>query len=300
MSPLAALDDDELAAELRSLGSWLDFPSIAAVGAVAAVAAPTGATDPARIARLRLESTTRRRGWRLFGGRPARPLRRSFVLAIVAVIVVAAIAGAIGFGVPGIRIIFRGATPLPSITLAPSPAASPSTTTTPSPSPSPTAPGLLGSDLDLGIPTTLTEASTLSGWSVLLPTDPAVGPPDAVWYRDGRVTLLWKSRAALPDTTAAGVGLLMTEFRGTFDREFFQKIVGPDTVVTPASVGGSTGYWIAGEVHDFFYVDPTGEIVNDSRRVVGDTLIWTDGEITLRLESSLGKDEAIRIATSMR
>jgi hypothetical protein len=285
---LSALGDEELADELRSLAGWLEIP-------VVSLAADSA--DPARVARLRLEAGAgRSRGWpfRLSRG---RPFRRSLVLAIVALIVLVAIVGAIGFGVPGIRIIFRGATPIPSFT--PSPATQ-SPATSASPSPSPIVPGALGSDLDLGVLSTTTEAPALTGWPLLLPADPTVGPPDAVWYREGRINLLWKSRAGLPDTNAPGIGLLITEFRGTLNRDYFEKIVGPDTVVAPASVGGSTGYWIAGEVHDFFYLNPSGEIVNDSRRVVGDTLIWTHGVTTLRLEASLGEDAAIRIATSMR
>jgi hypothetical protein len=285
---LAALGDDELAGELRSLAGWLEVPFVSAAA---------DSADPAHVARLRLEAGAgRSRGWP-FRVRPGRPFRRSLVLAIVVLIVLVAIVGAIGFGVPGIRIIFLGATPIPSFAVSP---ATPSPAASASPSPSPIIPGALGSDLDLGVLTTTTQAPSLTGWPLLLPADPTIGPPDAVWYREGRINLLWKSRAGLPDTNAPGIGLLVTEFHGTFDRDYFEKIVGPDTVVVPASVGGTTGYWIAGAVHDFFYVNPSGGIVNDSRRVVGDTLIWTHGVTTFRLETSLGEDAAIRIAMSMR
>jgi hypothetical protein len=39
--------------------------------------------------------------------------------------------------------------------------------------------------------------------------------------------------------------------------------------------------------------------VSDSRRWVGDTLLWTDGGTTYRLETALGRDAAIRIAESL-
>ena len=286
--PLATLGDDELGAELRSLAAWLDGPT---------VGVPAGAVDPARRARLRIEAAGGRMGrrWWPLGGGSARPLRRSLVLAIVALVVLAAIVGAIGFGVPGIRIIFTGASPAPSASLAPS--------ATPTPAASavtPTPPGPPGSDLDLGFLTTPAEAPNLTDFGLLRPTDPAVGAPDTIWYREGRLTLIWTSRPGLPDTEAAGIGLLVTEFRGSVDREFFGKMVGSGTTLTPVTVNGSTGYWIAGAIHDFFYLDANGQVVNDGRRVVGDTLIWTRGAITFRLETSLGREAAIRIAETIR
>jgi len=67
-------------------------------------------------------------------------------------------------------------------------------------------------------------------------------------------------------------------------------------------VGESTGYWITGDPHEFVYVGPgpTGEPTFENRRLVGDTLAWSVGDVTYRLETSLGKDEAIRVAESMR
>jgi len=165
---------------------------------------------------------------------------------------------------------------------------------------SPTPPGPPGSDLDLGFLTTPAEAPNLTDFGLLRPTDPAVGVPDTIWYREGRLTLIWTSRPGLPDTEAAGIGLLLTEFRGSVDREFFGKMIGSGTTLTPVTVNGSTGYWISGALHEFFYLDPNGQVVNDGRRVVGDTLIWTRGAITFRLETSLGREAAIRIAETIR
>jgi hypothetical protein len=224
-------------------------------------------------------------------------LRRSLVLAIVALIVLAAIVGAIGLGVPGIRIIFTGGAGLPTPTPTGSgtaPSGSPGLTASPTPS------GPPGSGLDLGLLATPAEAFTLAGFPLLLPTDPAIGAPDATWYREGRLTLVWKSRPGLPDTQAGGIGLLVTEFRGRVDTALFQKTLGPNTRLTAVTVGGETGYWISGATHDFFYLDPNGEVIVDSRRVVGDTLVWTRSGLTFRLETSLGQDAAIRIAESIR
>jgi hypothetical protein len=282
--PVSDLGDEALGAELRSLGAWLDFGPV--------VVRTAAASDPARLARLRIQADRdrARRRWWPFGG-SARPVRRSLVLAIVALALLAAIVGAIGFGVPGIRIFFSGSTPPPSPSATASAAAS---TVAPTPS------GPLGADLDLGFLTTPSEAPTLTDFGLLRPTDPSVGPPDTIWSREGRLTLVWKSRPSLPATEEPGVGLLLTEFRGSVDKDFFGKMIGGGTTLTPVSVGGSTGYWIAGALHDFFYLDANGEVVIDGRRVVGDTLIWTRGSITFRLETSLGRDAAIRIAETIR
>jgi hypothetical protein len=286
-----AFDPDEqaLAAELRSLAIWIDFgPGVAAT-------APS--SDPAHLASLRIQAARdraarRRRNWRPFAGR-LPPVRRSLVLAIVAVALLAAIVGAIGFGVPGIRIFFTGATPTPSGAPTTAPTAIASTA-------APTPSGPLGADLDLGFLTTTAEAPTLTDFGVPRPTDPAVGPPDTIWSREGRLTLVWRSGPSMPPTQAPGIGLLLSEFRGSVDRDFFGKMIGTGTTLTPVNVGGSAGYWIAGALHDFFYLDANGRVVNDGRRVVGDPLIWTRGPITFRLETSAGQEAAIRIAESIR
>jgi hypothetical protein len=286
---LASMGDDELGSELRALGDWLANPMVPAAA---------GSPDPARRARFRIEAQTSRRrpSWWPFGDAGGRSLRRSFVLALIALIVLAAIAGAIGFGVPGIRIIFTGgATPSPEAT-----SLLPTASSTPTPTPSPTVPGPLGSGLDLGFMTTLTEAPNLAGFAVELPTDSSLGPPDTIWFREGRISLVWASRPDLPDTEVPGIGLLVTEFRGSVHEDLFQKMLGPDTTLTAVTVGGEGGWWIEGAPHEFVYLDPRGEIIFDTRRAVGDTLIWTGNGITFRMETSLGQAASIGLAETIR
>lgn len=283
--------DEALADELRALSGWLAAPAIGG--------AP-GSTDPARRARLRLEAGAGRRrpAWWPLGSFAGRPLRRSFVLAVIALVVLAALVGAIGFGVPGIRIFFVGPTPSPVGSASSVLPASPSPS--PSGSPSPSIPAPPGSNLDLGFATTPSEAPSLTGFGVLLPADPSVGPPDTMWYGDGRLTLVWRSRPDLPETQAAGVGLLVTELQGRLNEEFLGKMIPTGTTLTPVRIDGVSGWWISGAVHELLYLDDRGEMVSDSRRSVGDTLIWTRGDLTFRLETALGRDVAIRIAESIR
>ena len=66
------------------------------------------------------------------------------------------------------------------------------------------------------------------------------------------------------------------------------------------TVDGSQGWWISGAPHFFYYIDPEGNAVEDTHRQVGDTLIWSTGDVTYRLESSLGMEAAISLAESLR
>ena len=98
---LAAMDDAGLEGALRDLAPGLAYPSPI-----------SGPTDVAAIVRQRLVAQPpAREGAGLLGWLGRRPLRRSVLVAIAAILVLAAIAGAVGLGLPGIRINFGGPTP---------------------------------------------------------------------------------------------------------------------------------------------------------------------------------------------
>ncbi len=142
----------------------------------------------------------------------------------------------------------------------------------------------------------------LAGFTVVRPSDATVGPPDAAWLdatHNDQVSLVWAASDRLPETTVPGVGLVEMAFRGRLDEGWFKKLVSANTKIEPVEVNGNRGYWISGDPHFFFYEGPNG-IVEDTRRWVGDALIWSKGPITYRLESSLGRDETIALAESMR
>ncbi len=227
--------------------------------------------------------------------RGPRGVRRGLVLASVLLLVIAATAGAIGLGVPGIRILFG---PPPTATVPP-PTASPSPGGSPAASPAP------GDTIGLGelIPPAEVANRTapgVIGFALRRPTDSALGQPDATYVAGRRVTMAWAPGPDLPPTTSPGVGLLLTEFRGAVEPEFFTKIVGPDTRIERVEVDGVLGYWITGEIHIFFAVDERGNAIDESRRVVGDTLVWTNDGVTYRLEIAAGLERALEIAASLR
>jgi hypothetical protein len=277
--PEAAFDDAELELALRASSVSIAWPT----------ASPAGAPDMATRVRVRLvaSDTGTRPAARLGSWRVWRPARRGLVLALAALLVLAAIAGAIGLGLPGLRLTL-GEPPL-----TPPPSASPARSAPPGP---------LGSQLGLGDPVALADVERLTGRPVRLPTDPAIGTPDAVYvdrFRGNQVALVWAVSEALPATSEPGIGLILMRFDGLTDDGLFEKILGRGVTADPVSVGGDDGFWISGDPHFFFYRTADGTIVDDGRRWVGDTLIWTDGQITYRIESALGRERTIAIAEGL-
>ena len=157
-----ARDDRALEAALRSLAREIDWPVAEPLTADGTTAGP----DIATRVRARLVAGERRRAPRQlwFGG---RPVRRSFVLALAALLALAIVAGAVGLGLPGLRITFGE----PPASLLPS--ASP--TATGSATPTPTLPPIAGMRLNLGHQVTLDEVEAETGVPVQLPTDPRLG-----------------------------------------------------------------------------------------------------------------------------
>lgn len=275
--PFHAASDDALAAALHELATSIEFPTV-----------PRGLTGEDLATRTRrriVEAGIEPSGRPGLGSvlpRGHRSVRRSLVFALIALLVVAAVAAAVGFGLPRLRIIFGG------------PSAVPSTTSTT------TATGPPGGTLGLGTALTLVEAERLTGLDLRLPADPTIGPPDGVFLGPGgRVSLVWQTRAGLPETASAGVGLLVDAFHGTVGEGYYEKAVRSAAQLTPVRVSGEPGYWIEGPPHFFYFVDPSGNVIDDQHRVVGDTLVWTADGVTFRLESALGMDAAIRLAESL-
>lgn len=222
------------------------------------------------------------------GGR--RVARRSLLIAIVALLAIVVAAAAIGLGVPGIRIELRPlATPTPAqMTSAPAPSSS---TAVASPSPI-----TLGTppDAELGPTVSLDQARGGTGFGLLVPAAAGFGDPTEVHMTGSapftRVALLYPDRTTL------------TEFLGVIQPDAFQKVVGPGTTVEPIRIGAADGYWITGAPHDLVlsYLDPDGVSRFREVTVTGNVLIWQVGAVTIRLETPLGRDAAIAVATSLR
>jgi hypothetical protein len=156
----------------------------------------------------------------------------------------------------------------------------------------------------LGRRVTLEDASAQVQWAILLPADPALDEPDEV-YLDSRVpggvvSLLWNSRPGLPQASPVQAGLLLTEFAGSIsDRVTAYKLIDRGARVEVVRVGQMTGLWVSGRPHAVELLDVRGEFVEETLRLEGDVLLWTQGGLTLRIESALGRDASVAIADTI-
>jgi hypothetical protein len=172
------------------------------------------------------------------------------------------------------------------------------------PTPTPLPPGPLGTRLGLGNQTTLDNASGALKWHLLVPS--SLGRPDEVYLQlptlgppQGEVTLVYSGRPGIPTSAQTGVGVLVTEARGSVNADFFGKMLGPDATIEPVTVAGHQGYWISGAPHGFLLIDANGNVRDETFRLATNTLLIDDGGTIVRIEGDLTKAQALQIATSL-
>ena len=145
-------------------------------------------------------------------------------------------------------------------------------------------------DLGVGEKVSLEEARERVDFPVRVPTLPELKDPN-VYYAEplptGQVSFVYGSldKPQLLITQVAAVGAI-------------EKLVHEGTRIEPASIEGAQGVWIEGGRHVLFY---PGADRPEPLRLVGNTLVLerTDG-VTVRIEADISKEEALRIARSMR
>jgi hypothetical protein len=231
-------------------------------------------------------------------GLGARRPRLGWVIAAIVLILLLAA----GLAVPGLRTavlnwIRIGAvqiyqvqpSPTSTPTLMPARTSEPVTVVnTPMPQPSPTA---LLSIIDLSGETTLGDAESKAGFSILLPAYPSdLDQPDHVFLQDlggPEVILIWMERI---DPQKVRLAL----YEVPSDNIVLRKML-PKTIMKTV-VNGKPAVWIEGQ---YMLVAGSGNMVV-RRLVQGHTLIWTVGSITYRLESGLDLAGVVRIAESLQ
>ena len=198
------------------------------------------------------------------------------MLGILAAVLIAGVAAAIGIALGGLRILGSGEPPG-----------------------SPLPPELVA-ERGLGERVTLDRAiAKLDG--LLVPTDPALGDPDYVYYDAGTdaVALAWTARPGLPADPESGLGVVVTQFRADMGPQTFEKLLLEGAVVEQLVVGATTGYWVEGGQHLFYFRDADGNVVDATIRLVGTTLMWERDGYTVRIEGAPDVETAKRIAESM-
>lgn len=288
--PRTAAGLDAALGELGMLVDWPPTPDLAArVTERLGAARPTAvSSEPARVA-----------------GRPIkRSLPRALLLAAAIALLLAGAVLGVRFGLDLLSIEFGPPPPSASPHAgAPSPSVSEGASVgSPGVSVSPGSP--TGTGLGLGRPATLEAASAGAGFPVLVPAE--LGPPDAVYQGDaarrGQIAFVYAPRDDLPASELLeGAGLLVTQARGRADEGLVSKIVDSGRGdVERVVVGGDEGYWFHGAPHWFWYVRPDGSIIEESRRFVGDTLVWQRGDVLYRIEGELELEQALALAASMQ
>ncbi|MDQ4107892.1 MAG: hypothetical protein M3138_03675 [Actinomycetota bacterium] len=150
-----------------------------------------------------------------------------------------------------------------------------------------------------GEPVTLEEAGALLGREIAVPG--RLGRPDRIWADEvltdagevERVTMAWRARPDLPEISGTRFGAVLMVFEGDADQA--SKILHEDTgMLEVETVDGVDYYWTTG-THLLELLTGEGVVYV---RVEGNVLLWRDGAHTMRLETSLPKADALRIASS--
>lgn len=157
-------------------------------------------------------------------------------------------------------------------------------------------------ELELGVQVSLEEATEMTSFPLLLPVGAEVGEPDGVYFSDfppgGAVHLVWESDRSLPAAGETGVGLLYSQFEPEAPLVFIKSLP-PEVEAHPVTVRGNQGFWIEGAPHIIFYEDETG-LREERARLAANVLAWEEGGVTHRIETTLGLDDALRLAESLR
>jgi hypothetical protein len=144
--------------------------------------------------------------------------------------------------------------------------------------------------LALGNETTLAGAQ--SELRYRLSTSDLLGKPDHVYLLGQRVWFLYGDERK--------PRVLVTQFPGLTDPGLAKKLISGGTRIEFVEVeSGVPGYWITGAPHELLVLDELGNVIPESVRLAGDTLLWTRDGTTLRIEGRMSRGQALRIARSL-
>lgn len=146
----------------------------------------------------------------------------------------------------------------------------------------------------------LQEARSRAGNApVLLAHTPGLGKPDAVYEVRApygtRLALVYDARAGLPALGGSNAGMVLTESQGDLQSTYLRSNA-EKRLLEETEVGNRRGYWNSSSRVNWLPGSNSGA----SSRPMGSVLLWEQDGVSLRLESNLGKNEAIGIAESVR
>jgi hypothetical protein len=128
--------------------------------------------------------------------------------------------------------------------------------------------------------------------ALLLPRTLGLGKPDEIYAagtsKEEGVMLIYKG--GLPPLGDTGISLVLTEVPGDLEPAYLRGKTAVESELERVSVDGGPGYWSA-----------TGRIPSAmDPRLPGHVLLWEQESVALRLEADVRKEQAARIAESVR
>lgn len=265
-------DATEIERELTALAQSLDWPA---------------EVDLSRAVRGRLDAQAERRSWWQWLMPPTSPRRGLVAVSLVAILLVV-----VAVVVEPVRSSVADRISLPGVSISTEPTVQPA--------------GSVSDAMRLGERTTLDAAQSDLAFAPVPPPVAVLGDADAVYLlrRPGgqgdQLTYVYAARDGLPSVGDSGIGVLISQFPGRTNESFIQKQLPTGTTVEFVAIGDRQGFWISGEPHIFYYEDPAGNIQGETIRLAGNVLLWHEDGLTMRIESSLTRDEVLHIAASMQ
>jgi hypothetical protein len=146
----------------------------------------------------------------------------------------------------------------------------------------------------LGDPVSEREAVARAGFEPLLPPG---SRPDEVYvidteFGDPGILYAWRPSATYPRIEGTAWGLVLIVAQG--DQEFATKTVNRFDALVDVEVNGDRAAWIPAP-HEISISTDRG---SETFSVTGNVLIWQVGDLSYRLETSLGRAQAIALAES--
>ena len=141
--------------------------------------------------------------------------------------------------------------------------------------------------IDFGQRVSREEAERLVGFPLF-----DLGEPDAVFVRGTGVATLVYGPVEKPR-------LALSQLRGGVWDGFVKKVGGRGTTVENVTVDGEQGLFVTGEEHFVMFRNEDGQITDEPTYLAGTVLLWNRGELLLRLEGDLTREQALVLARSV-
>jgi len=160
--------------------------------------------------------------------------------------------------------------------------------------------------LHAGAKVTLAEARAAMARHLKLP-GALPAPADAYLRRDRAaviVTLAYRAAPHLRPTADTGYALILTEIANA-GHPIFEKILGTGTSAVAVTVARDPGVFIKGP-QEIITIDHSRTSQGQpalhevAARASADTIIWSDGSITYRLEGDFSQHAAVALASTVR